>query len=95
MKWYQMALEDIYAGLKSREKGLSKSEIQERHEKYGTNSLRAQEKVSAIKIFFIQFKNPLIIILFFGVLLSAYSGHKVDAIAISVIIFINVMIGFI
>ncbi|WP_457748881.1 cation-translocating P-type ATPase [Sulfurimonas sp.] len=95
MKWYQMPLKDVFTALGSDENGLTKTQVQEYREKYGTNSLRAQEKVSAVKIFFIQLKNPLIIILFFGVLLSAYSGHKVDAIAILVIILINVMIGFI
>lgn len=95
MKWYQMPLEDVFQTLGSDENGLTNSEAKAYLEKYGTNTLRAQEAISAIKIFFIQFKNPLIIILFFGVLLSAYSGHSVDAIAISVIIFVNIMIGFI
>ncbi len=95
MKWYQMSLTDVFKTLKSDENGLTNSEAKSHLEKYGTNTLRSQKSVSAIKIFFIQFKNPLIVILFFGVLLSIYSGHKVDAIAISVIILLNVMIGFI
>lgn len=95
MKWYQMPLKDVFPALQSDDNGLTNTAAQERLEKYGTNTLHAQESVSAIKIFLIQFKNPLIVILFFGVVLSAYSGHSVDAIAISVIIFINVMIGFV
>ncbi len=95
MKWYEMPLEDTFKVLESSENGLTSAQAQERLQKYGANKLRAQEAVSAVKIFFIQFKNPLIIILFFGVLLSAYSGHTVDAVAIAVIILINVMIGFV
>jgi len=95
MEWYQMSLEDVFKALKSDENGLTNSVLQEKLAKDGTNTLRAKEAVSAIKIFLIQFKNPLIIILFFGVVLSLYSGHNVDAIAISVIILINVLIGFI
>ena len=95
MKWYEMPLENAFKTLDSSENGLTNTQAQERLTKYGSNKLHAQEPTSAIKIFFIQFKNPLIIILFFGVLLSAYSGHSVDAIAISVIILINVMIGFV
>ncbi len=94
MKWYQMSSDDIFKSLETAEEGLSSSEAQKRVEQYGANVLRAQEAVSAFKIFFIQFKNPLIIILLFGVLLSAYSAHMIDAIAITVIILINVMIGF-
>jgi Ca2+-transporting ATPase len=95
MKWYQMPLTDAFKALKSSENGLTSDEAQRRLSTYGTNTLQAQETVSALKILFIQFKNPLIIILFFGVILSAYSGHNIDAIAISVIILINVAIGFV
>jgi len=94
MKWYQMAVKEVLEELQSTQEGLKSSKAKEYLKRDGLNVLQAEAAVSAIKIFFIQFKNPLIIILFFGVLLSAYSGHHIDAIAISVIILINVFIGF-
>ena len=95
MKWYQQSEEKILEHFKSdRDNGLTEDEVTSKLQEYGENVLKAKESTSALKIFLIQFKNPLIIILFFGVLLSAYSGHNVDAIAIAVIILINVFIGF-
>jgi Ca2+-transporting ATPase len=42
-----------------------------------------------------QFKNPLLIILMFGALLSFVTSHYVDAIAITAIILINALISFV
>jgi len=96
MKWYQQSSKDILDYLKSTQSdGLTDEVVSSRLSEYGHNSLKAQEGASAVTVFLLQFKNPLIIILFFGVFLSAYSGHTVDAIAISVIIMINVLIGFV
>jgi len=94
MKWYQISTKDVFTNLKTEKNGLSNIEAKKRFAQYGANLLHAKESVSAFKIFFIQFNSPLIIILLFGVLLSIYSNHNVDAIAISIIILINVMIGF-
>ncbi len=76
------------------DRGLSKDIAQKRLEGDGENILKLENSVSALMIFIQQFKNPLIIILSFGVLLSLYSGHIIDAIAIFVIIMINVIIGY-
>lgn len=93
--WYQKSVKDIIEQFKSSvDLGLTKSEAEAKLLRDGENSLKLENLVSPIAIFFQQFKNPLIIILLFGVLLSIYSQHIVDAIAISVIIMINVLIGF-
>ena len=95
MKWYQQTEKKILQHFKSdRDNGLTADEVSSKLQEYGENVLKAKESTSALTIFLIQFKNPLIVILFFGVFLSAYSGHTVDAIAIAVIILINVLIGF-
>ena len=95
MKWYQQTEKKILQHFNSeRDNGLTADEVTSKLQEYGENVLKAKESTSALTIFLIQFKNPLIIILFFGVFLSAYSGHTVDAIAIAVIILINVLIGF-
>lgn len=95
MQWYEMSTEEVFKTLDTKESGLSSQRAKERLQKEGANLLRAKEAASAVTLFFMQFKNPLIIILIFGVFLSAYSGHTIDAIAISVIILINVLIGFV
>jgi len=95
MKWYEISTEEVFKILATKESGLSSKSAEERRMKEGANVLSATEATSAVTLFLIQFKNPLIIILIFGVFLSAYSGHTIDAIAISVIILINVLIGFV
>lgn len=74
--------------------GLTKSNVAQLHHTYGLNTLKSQKPISPLTILLIQFNNPLIFILFLGIALSLYSSHTIDAIAISVIIIINVSIGF-
>jgi len=93
--WYQKVSDHILRELKSdTNSGLLQKDAEEKLLEDGENVLNVDNSVSPFLIFFQQFKNPLIIILSFGVLLSIYSGHIIDAIAISVIIMINVLIGF-
>jgi len=93
--YYKKSTNHILDEFKSSlDRGLSKDIAQKRLEDDGENVLKLENSVSALMIFIQQFKNPLIIILSFGVLLSLYSGHIIDAIAIFVIIMINVIIGY-
>ena len=93
--WYKKLNADILDELQSSvEVGLLSDKANEKLSQDGENILSLKNLVSPLAIFLVQFKNPLIIILIFGVILSLYSGHNIDAIAISVIIMINVIIGF-
>lgn len=93
--YYKKSTNDILDAFKSSvDRGLLQDVAQKRLEDDGENVLKLENSVSALMIFIQQFKNPLIIILSFGVLLSLYSGHLIDAIAIFVIIMINVIIGY-
>ncbi|GMR05809.1 MAG: calcium-translocating P-type ATPase, SERCA-type [Gammaproteobacteria bacterium] len=61
----------------------------------GPNQLAEGEKTSPLRLFLEQFKNPLLIILLVGAVISLYAGHTVDAIAIAVIVLINALISFV
>jgi len=94
--WYQKLNAHILDELQSSvDSGLLSEKASAKLSQDGENVLSLESLVSPLAIFLIQFKNPLIIILLFGVILSLYSGHTIDAIAISVIIMINVIIGFV
>jgi len=94
--WYQKSSAHILDELQSSvDSGLLSDKASAKLSQDGENVLSLESLVSPLTIFLIQFKNPLIIILLFGVILSLYSGHIIDAIAISVIIMINVIIGFV
>lgn len=95
MKWHtaatQAALDTLDSSLKD---GLNNTQAQERLAQYGCNELRGEEQDPWYKVLFEQCKNSLIIILLAGACLSLYIGHAVDAIAIGVIVIINVLISF-
>ena len=76
------------------DEGLSASEAANRLQTYGSNKLAEGKRVSALDLLIEQIKNPLLGILMIGAVISAYTGHWVDAVAIFVIVVINAAIGF-
>lgn len=77
------------------EHGLTQTDAQQRLLEVGPNQLSQAKNVSSILLFLKQLKNPLLIVLFFGSVLSFYIEHYVDAIAILAIILINATISFV
>ena len=62
---------------------------------YGPNELQASHGVSPWAILLEQFKNILILILLAATVASAFLGHAVEAIAITVIVLFAVVLGFV
>ncbi|MGF1784319.1 cation-transporting P-type ATPase [Photobacterium swingsii] len=93
-KWFTKTADNTLSALETTRSGLSSKTVKERQQKYGPNELQEQEGKSALAMFLDQFKNPLIFILGVGALVSFFTGHNVDGIAITVIIFINALIAF-
>jgi len=95
MKWFNVEIGNAVSELNSSlEAGLSAEEAAQRLVQHGPNELTGEEKASVLSLFLAQFKNPLIIILLIGAALSLYIGHMVDAVAIGVIVIINILIAF-
>lgn len=76
------------------ENGLSSEAVTLRQAQYGINELVQGQSLSILALLLAQLKNPLLIILAVGAVLSLLTEHYVDAIAITIIIFINAAIGF-
>ncbi|MGL6261709.1 cation-translocating P-type ATPase [Vibrio sp. WXL103] len=94
-KWFTQHSSDVLNKLNTDQNtGLSTAEAEARLEKYGSNELTAQESATAWELYIHQYKNPLIFILGIGALVSGFTGHMIDAIAIAVIILINTGIAF-
>ena len=70
-------------------------EAERRLTEYGPNQLQAAARISPWMILLEQFKNVLIVILLFATALSAFLGHGVEAIAITVIVLFAVILGFV
>lgn len=85
--------------------GLSEKEVQNRLELYGTNEIKKTKGVSPWQIFLGQFKDFLVYLLFFAIIISVIIGFYslstgedpsefIDAIVIFVILIVNAILGF-
>src|SRR6185503_16963466 len=93
--WHTLTTDESFQRLKSSPHGLSAAEAVARLNKFGPNELQASGRVSPWAILLEQFKNVLIVILLLATALSAFLGHGVEAIAITVIVLFAVILGFI
>jgi Ca2+-transporting ATPase len=94
-RWHTLTVEESVKQLESGPRGLSSAEAAKRLEEFGPNELQAKGRVSPWTILLEQFQNVLIVILLLATALSAFLGHGVEAIAITVIVLFAVILGFI
>jgi P-type Mg2+ transporter len=85
---------DVMDQLKSRAEGLSASEASQRLAEHGLNILGKKGHRGALVLLLSQFKSPIILILFFAILLSFYLGDTTDALIILVIVLFSGLLGF-
>ena len=89
----------------SLETGLSENEAQKRLELYGLNELQQTKRISPWQIFFNQFKDFLVYLLFFAIAVSVIVGFYelstggeasefLDALVILIILIVNAILGF-
>ena len=93
--WHTLPCEVVFSDLNSTPAGLAGSEAVQRLVQYGPNELQASHGVSPWAILLEQFKNILILILLAATVASAFLGHAVEAIAITVIVLFAVVLGFV
>ena len=91
--YYNKNIEDIENELETSKNGLTNEEAKNRIEHHGRNILPKKEKDSIIKIFFNEFKDPIVILLLFAVIASFIAGETIDAIAIIFIILVDVIMA--
>lgn len=75
--------------------GLSEKEARRKLEEHGPNVLTEKKKVSALKIFFEQFTDFMVMILLASTAISAFMGEVTEAVTIIAIVIINAILGFI
>src|SRR5688572_4205114 len=93
--WHALTAEETVVKLQSRLDGLSDADAVRRLEQSGPNEIQLSHRISPWTILRDQFKNVLIVILLLATALSAFLGHGVEAIAITVIVLFAVVLGFI
>ncbi|MGD2137644.1 MAG: HAD-IC family P-type ATPase, partial [Gammaproteobacteria bacterium] len=93
-EWHELGIARALERLAASAQGLPSAEARRRLGQYGSNELPRTGGVSPWSIFLRQFGNLLIVILLIATLLSALLGHVVESIAIAVIVFFSIMLGF-
>jgi len=93
--WHALTLEKLFLLLESGPEGLGSVEAERRLLVYGPNQLKAGNGSTIWKILAAQLSNVLMLTLIAATILSAFLGHGVEAVAISVIVLLAVLLGFI
>ncbi|MBR1939646.1 HAD-IC family P-type ATPase [Candidatus Saccharibacteria bacterium] len=91
--FYNQKVSEIEKNLGTSAQGLSSSEVASRQNKYGKNILPKKARDSIIKIFFSEFKDPMVLLLVVAIIASVIAGEIVDAIVIAAIILIDAIVG--
>lgn len=91
--FYQKQIEEIEKELATSAQGLSKEEVSRRQKKYGLNKLPHKKQDSVWMIFIKEFKDPIVLLLLFAIVASFMVGEVLDAIAILLIVLIDVIMG--
>ncbi len=94
-EYYKMTIQDTLNSLETSEKGLSKSEAENRLKKYGENTLKTEIKMPLWLVFLSQFKELLVLILIIGGLIAYFIGDFRDGTIIFIIVIVNSVVGFI
>jgi Ca2+-transporting ATPase len=76
-------------------RGLTAAEAERRAAHYGPNELHAESKAPAWRMFIEQFNDFMIWVLFAAVAISAFEGQVPEAIAITAILMLNGILGFV
>lgn len=85
---------ELYKELQFSPQGLTKLEAEGRVQKYASNTLQSRQELTPIKLFLNQFKSPIVLILLFATILSAFLADWTDAIIILIIMLGSVILSF-
>ena len=92
--WHALSIPEVLSPLNSTCNGLTPDEVKVRQDQYGWNELTVTKKISPWLILYEQFKNVLIVILLIATVFSFFLGHRIEAVAIAVIVLFAVVLGF-
>jgi len=95
IQWHNITFEEAIKKLNSDfERGLTEEEVEIRQRQFGKHLLPEEKPLPKTKIFFRQFKSPLIYILIIAGFVTLILRDFTDAIVIFGVVFLNTIIGF-
>ncbi|MGB7538942.1 MAG: magnesium-translocating P-type ATPase [Anaerolineales bacterium] len=93
--YWTLTAEQLLPMLHTTQNGLPQTDAENRIKKYGPNALKAQRQTPAIGLLASQFKSPLVLILIFAAVVSAFVGEWTDAIIVLAVVLGSTMLGFV
>jgi Ca2+-transporting ATPase len=93
--WHTLSVDDALTRLRSGSRGLSHPDAIGRLAVHGPNELQSLGGESAWQILVAQFRNALILILLSATVVSGFLGHVLEAVVITVIVLLAVLLGFV
>lgn len=95
LPYHQLTVKEVIRRLESDpENGLNDSQVEQRKKKFGLNQPPKEQKLSKTKIFFEQFRNPLVYILLVSGLITALVKQFHDTLIILGATMLDVVVGF-
>lgn len=92
--WAEKA-ESLLTSLGSSSQGLTSADARKKLAEVGANTLAEKQKTSAFSLFLNQFKSPIVLILLFATLVSAFMRDWVDSVIIFAIVLGSALLSFI
>jgi Ca2+-transporting ATPase len=94
-KYYTLAVDAVLQALNADpNKGLAENDVRRRLHEHGQNVVEEKKQVSALTILLRQFANPIVWILLVAAIVAFAFQHFPEAIAVTIVIVINALIGF-
>jgi P-type Mg2+ transporter len=92
--YWSLDIAELFSRLRSGRDGLSAAEADARLRQYGPNELRERQSLSRLRIFWNQLRSPLLLLLLFAAVASAFTGEWIDATIVLIIVAATVGIGY-
>jgi Mg2+-importing ATPase len=92
--YWSVPAETLLAGLRSSQAGLSSGDAEVRLRESGRNTVGGKGRASALAAFARQFRSPLVLILIFAAIVSAFVGEGSEAVIIGIIVLASCILSF-
>ncbi len=93
--YWSLQPDQLISELYSSNTGISQSEAESRLKRYGLNNLKEKKRTSPFGLLLSQFKSPLVLILIFASIISAFVGEFTDAVIILAVVLGSTTLGFV
>jgi len=92
--YWILTADQLFKALETTNDGIQPTDAAGRIKKYGLNALKEQRKTTAVGLLLSQFRSPLVLILIFAAIVSAFLGEWTDAGIVLAVVFGSTMLGF-